>query len=137
MSYSYMCGGNVAPSRFVKFDSTQGVGGVVVQAGAGEAVIGISQPGVRQPPLAGLDDGYAGIQNVNQIIVFTVGDICWVEAGGNITQGNLLKSDSSGRAVATTADGDIYGAIAEESNTLGAGYLVKVRVLSAPSYRGA
>jgi len=126
MSRSFMCGGNVSPARFVKPDTSE-TGGVVLQCGAGERPIGISQPGTRNPPISGLDDGYAGIDNVNTIIVYTETDEAWLQSGGSFSFGALLKSDSSGRGVNAGSDADIYGAVALQSATA-ADQLVRVRV---------
>lgn len=118
MSRSFMPSGNITPSRFVKIDTSK-AGGYVLQAGAGDVVIGIAQPGTRQAPFPGLDDGYAGIADVNIIEVHTEQDHCWVEAGGTITNGDLLKSGSGGVAVTAASDGDYYGARALQSGTSG------------------
>ena len=125
MSRSFMCAGNIAPSRFVKADSSK-TGGFVLQAGAGEAVVGISQTGVRQPPISGLDDGYAGINNTNAIEVLTETDEGWLELGGTVSFGDLLKADASGKGVASSSDGENYGALSLESGT--SGKLIRVRV---------
>lgn len=134
MSRSYLCNGNVSPSRFIKLDTSK-TGGWVLQAGAGDVPIGVSQPGVRQPPLAGLDDGYAGVQGVNQIESLEAEDEGWLQAGAAVTLGDLLKPDSSGRGVTASSDGNVYGALALETATA-ADQLIRVRVL-APSFRGA
>lgn len=134
MSISMMPNGNIVPSRFVKPDATQ-IGGYCLQAGAGDRMIGVAEPGVRQPPISGLDDGYAGIQNSNPILVFTTNDECWLESGAAVTSGDLLKSDISGRGITASSDGDIYGAMALQTSTA-SGQLIRVRVM-APGYRGA
>lgn len=133
MSMSRMPSGNIAPSRFVKIDSTK-AGGYVAQAGAGDVVFGISEQGVRQPPITGLDDGYAGILDSNSIVVFTEKDECWIECGAAVTEGDLLKSDANGKGITAGSDGDYYGAQAEQTSTA-AGQLVRVVVKSG--YRGA
>lgn len=133
MSMSFMPNGNIAPSRFVKIDATQ-VGGYCLQAGSGDKVIGISEPGVRQPPISGLDDGFAGIQNSNAIEVLTTNDEGWLETGGTVTFGDLLKPDANGKGVTAGSDGDFFGAIALQSST-GAAQLIRVRVQLG--FRGA
>lgn len=133
MSISMMPNGNVAPSRFVKLDSTQ-LGGYCLQAGSGDKVIGVAEPGVRQPPIVGLDDGFAGIQNSNAIEIFTTNDECWVECGGAVNFGDLLKPDANGRAVTAGSDGDFFGAIALQQSTASQ-QLVRCRIQLG--FRGA
>ena len=127
MSISAMPNGNITPSRFVKFD-TSTVGGYVLQAGSNDKIIGVAEPGVRQPPISGLDDGFAGIQNSNSILIFTNNDECWVECGGAVTFGDYLESDTNGKAVTSSTDGHNYGAIALQTSTA-AGQLVRCRVV--------
>lgn len=133
MSMSFLASGNISPSRFVKQDTSNE--GYVSQAGAGERAIGVSQSGTRQPPISGLDDGYAATQNTAPLTVFTATDECDLEAGGAITNGDYLKSDSSGRGVTASSADDIYCAIALRAATT-AGQLVRVRV-TGPQYRSA
>lgn len=133
MSRSYMCSGSVAPSRFVKQDTASP--GFVNAAGAGEKPVGISQPGTRQPPLSGLDDGYAGVSGVNLIEVAEAEDECWLETGGAVTNGDYLKPSTNGVGITASSADEIYGAIALESATA-SGQLIRVRV-TAPTYRSA
>lgn len=134
MSRSYLCNGNVTPSRFVKLD-TSTAGGYVLQAGATDKPIGVSQSGTRQPPIEGLDDGYAGVQNVNTIEVLESEDEGYLEIGAAVTLGDYLKPSTGGVGITASSDADIYGAIALQSGTA-SGQLIRVRVL-APSYRAA
>jgi len=126
MSMSLLCNGNVSPSRLVKLDTTQ-VGGYVIQCVGSDRPIGVAQEGTRQAPLSGLDDGYVGIAGVNEIVVYTTNDVCWIEIGGAVTTGDYLKPNSSGQGVTSSSSGDQYGAIALESGTA-AGQYVKCRV---------
>lgn len=133
MSMSFMPSGNISPSRFVKLDTSK-VGGYCAQAGSGDKVIGVSEPGVRQPPISGLDDGFAGIADSNAIEVLTTNDEGWIECGAAVTFGDLLKPDSNGKGITAGTDGDFFGAIALQTSTA-AGQLVRVRVQIG--YRGA
>lgn len=133
MSISMMPNGSIAPSRFVKLDATQ-IGGYCLQAGANDKVIGVAEPGVRQPPISGLDDGFAGIQNSNAILIFTTNDECWVECGAAVSFGDYLEADTNGKAVTSSTDGHNYGAIALQTSTA-AGQLVRCRI--AIGMRGA
>lgn len=132
MSRSYMCSGSVSPSRFVKADTTK-TGGYVLQAtdgagSAGDLVVGISQSGTRSAPIPGLNDGFAGIADVNTIEVLTETDEGWVQSGAAFAFGARLKSNADGKAIAVSADGDNYGAVAMQSADA-ADKLVKVRVM--------
>lgn len=133
MSRSYLVSASVAPCRFVKLDSS--ASGYVLHAGAGEVAIGISQPGTRLPPIDGYEDGYAAVQNVEAITVYEAGDECWVEAGGAISHGDLLKPSTAGVAITASSDGNIYSAQALQPATA-SGELIRVKVLP-PSFRGA
>ena len=115
---------NVAPSRFVKLDATGD--GLVLQAGAGEKCYGVSQEGTRRTPYGALDDGYAAIAG-EDLEVFGAGSECRLEAGGTVAPGDRLKSDASGRGVATTTNLDEYGAVALQAGTVGK--LVRVEVV--------
>jgi hypothetical protein len=130
---SKLCNGNVAPSRFVKEDSST-TAGFVLAAGATDTPFGISQEGVMFPPMGGLDNGFAGIQNGPPISVYINGSECWLELGGTVSYGDFLKPSTNGVGVTASSDGDIYGAMAEESGV--SGNLIRVRVVS-PSFRGA
>jgi hypothetical protein len=126
MSMSFLANGNIYPSRFVKND-TSTTGGYIIMAGSGDRTIGVSQPGVRQPPISGLDDGYAGVQNVNQVEVATEKDETWLELGGTVTYGDYLKASTNGVGVTAGSDTDQYGAQALQSGK--SGDLIRVLVI--------
>ncbi len=134
MSSSYFASGNISPSRFVKLDTTYVDGGYVLQAGAGDKLIGVAQDATHAFPYLGLDDGYAAASLTNQLGVWTPNDECKLEAGAACTVGDLLKSDTNGKGIPTTADGDYYGARALQAATA-AGQLIRARV--ELGYRGA
>ena|SRR5579859_2244988 len=125
MSRSYIAGGNIAPSVFVTPDTTV-PGGQVVQAAATDKVVGISQPGTRQAPLPGLDDGYCAIATQG-LVVYDENDVCWLQIGGTVTVGDFLKPTTGGVGITTTTDGDFYGARALESGVSGDLINVEVR----------
>jgi len=134
---SYLCNGSVNPSRFVKGDPTQTGGGYVIQCVGSDRPIGISQPGVRQPPINLLDDGFAGVAGINEIEVIVPGEHiqeCWLESGAAVSAFDYLKPDGSGRGITAGSDGDQYGAIAQQAATA-VGQLIRVRLLIG--YRGA
>lgn len=129
MIFSKKANGNVAPSRFVKTDTSGD--NLVAQAGAGEQVFGISQADTRRTPYSTLDDGYCAIAG-EDLKVFSVGEVCLLELGGTVTPGNRLKSDANGKGVAVTANNDEYGAVAIVAGT--SGQLVMVQAAPESQY---
>ncbi len=120
---AFMANGDISVCRFVKQDTT--ADHKVLQAGAGEAVIGISQEGSSQAPIPEVSTQYAA-QAGQAIKVYGVGERCKLEIGsGGCTAGDKLKPDSNGKGVAITA-GDAYGAVA--LTTCAAGELAEVVV---------
>lgn len=101
-----VAGGNIPPSRIVKL-STAADNTVLVSAGATTVNIGVSQQGSRRPPGTGDDDGYAAIAGENIGIYGPGSGVALVEIGGTVTRGDALTSDSNGRAITTTTEGDV------------------------------
>jgi hypothetical protein len=124
MIFSMKANGNIAPSRFVKLDTS--ADNKVLQAGAGGIVFGVSQAGTRRTPYNGLDDGYAAIAG-EDLEVFGQSEVCLLELGGTVSPGDRLKSDADGKGVATTTNLDEYGAIARVAGTSGQLIPVEVR----------
>lgn len=124
---SFVAGGNILPARFVKLSAT----GKVTQAVAGENVYGVSQPGTRNAPLTGLDDGYAAIagENVKCFTAMDPEESPWLEVDAAYPVGTLLKPSTNGIGTATTTNLDIVGAIQLEASTA-ANQLVQVRVVA-------
>ena len=122
---SFMANGSIAPSRFCKLDTT--AEGKILQCGAGDKVIGISDRYTRRAPLDGWDDGFAAKAG-EMLHVFGEFDCdyCWLETGAAVTRDDLLKADTNGKGISTTTENDELGAIALESAG-GAGILIKVR----------
>jgi hypothetical protein len=75
-AHSRQANGNIAPSRFVKLDTS--ADGKVLQCGASATIMpyGISGPGTRNPPYSSLDDGYHAIAGENCLIYGTPGERC-------------------------------------------------------------
>lgn len=100
----YTAGAAVAARRLVKFDSDDRT---VIQGAAGaDLVIGVS------------DLGAAAGERVD--VIHT--DIATVEYGGNVTRGQLLMSDSVGRAITATAAAGVnvrYAGVAMVSGVSG------------------
>lgn len=123
-SYSKLPGGNIAPSRFVKLDTSNV--GKVLQCGAGENIFGISSPTTRRMALTGWDDGYAGVSGDGAMNIIGPGDDeALLELGGTVTHGDYLKSDADGKGVTGSTDKDRVGAIAMQGGT--SGQLIKVK----------
>lgn len=120
---TFVAGGNITPSRFVKLSTT--ADNTVLQAGAGERCIGVSQQGTRNPPYGALDDGFCAIAS-EELRVFQDGEICPLTVGAAVTRGDRLKSDANGKGI-TAAANDPHYAIALQSGG-GDGELIEVKV---------
>lgn len=131
-SYSYVANGNISPSRAVKYDTTAGVLDRVLQAGAGDKVIAVSQMGVRYAPWTPLDDGFAAIAGENVACYGPPDRNVVLELGGTVVQGDSLKSDTNGKGVTTTSTGDWVFAIAMEPGN--AGDLIRVELIDPAQY---
>jgi hypothetical protein len=131
MSQGCVASGNVSPSTIVYLDNTQPANQVAQASSAtSRPLYGVAQSGTHNTPLTiggqSLDDGYAAIAGGN-IAIFTTGDRCMVVAGGAFNPGDLLTSDSSGRAIATTTAGNfIIGTAIDQA--LAVNQLVEMRV---------
>ena len=123
---SFRANGSIAPSRFVKTD-TSAADGHVVQCGAGDKIVGISQEGTRRAPLDGWDDGFCAKAGEGlQVYTPYDCDYCWLETGAAVTRDDLLKADANGKGVTTTTENDEVGAVAMETAS-GSGILIKVK----------
>jgi len=123
-SFSKLPGGNIAPSRFVKLDTSNP--GYCLQCGAGEDIWGISSPTTRRMALSGWDDGYAGVLGDGAMNVIGPGDDeALLEIAATISAGTRLKSDADGKGVAATSDKDKTGAVALEDGVSGS--LIRVK----------
>lgn len=123
---AFMANGNIYPCRFVKLDTT--ADHKVLQSGAGDLSIGISQEGTNQAPIPEASTQYAAAAG-QALKVYGVGERCKLEIGsGGCTAGDLLKPDADGKGVAVTA-GNTYGAVA--LTTSAAGELAEVVVTPA------
>lgn len=89
---TFVAGGAIAPYRLVKFGSSDTT--LLQAAAATDALLGVS--------------GQIGAASGEVLDVTLVG-IGEVEAGDNITRGNQLTSDASGKAVAASAGNVVIG----------------------------
>ncbi len=126
---SFVAGGDVLPSRFVKLSAVAGATGKVLQAGATDNVYGVSGQGTRNAPYDGLDDGLHAKAGEN-CRVYTSADPAdepYVEVDGAYPQGTLLKPSTNGIGTSTVTNLDIAGAIMLEASTA-AGQLIKCSI---------
>lgn len=86
---TFVAGAAIQPGRLVKFDADDRT--VIQGAAAADAVFGVSD----STPISAAATG----ERVDVVI----GDIAPVVYGGTVTRGQLLMSDSTGRAIAATA----------------------------------
>jgi hypothetical protein len=86
----FTTGASVNPSRFVKFDSDDRT--VIQSAAAADLTIGVSDYNPNGTAAAATE----------RVDVFVDG-IVTVTYGGNVTRGQLVMSDSSGRAITAAA----------------------------------
>jgi hypothetical protein len=111
-----VAGGNIYPCRFCTLSTSYDM--TVVQCGANEDVIGVSQEGTNSPPLSDVTVSTYAAADGQNMRMFGEGDVCLIEAGDVITRGGRLKSDSVGRAVPIATTGTTrqkIGAIALQS----------------------
>lgn len=122
---SFVANGTIRPSRFVKFD-TSGPG-LVLEADAGEAVVGISGPGTRFAPWDELDDGNHAVAGENCRVYQDGEKRVMLELGGTVDEGDWLKSDADGKGVVSSADQEKVGARARMAGT--SGKIIEVDVM--------
>ncbi len=125
----FRAGGTIGPAVFVKLSTA--ADNTVLQAGAGDPIIGISQVGQRRVPgLAGSDPTIAAIAG-EFVEVFIIGDVAQLTAGAAFTRGDFLMSDANGDGITATTVLEV-GAVALQSAGA-AGVLVNVLILSRPA----
>ena len=103
---SFIAGGNIGPSLFVKIEA--GESNTVILCGAGDAAIGISQEGTREAPIPGVTPLAAA--EGESLLVYQLGEPCEIVAAAAIAAGDYLKPNASGQAVVAGA-GDAYSAV--------------------------
>lgn len=111
-------GGNINPARFVKLDPSNN--NTVLEADAGEVIIGISQEGTRVAPTPDASQ-YAAIAGEN-LQVFTPMQTCKLLLGAAVTTERRLKADADGKGTPVVGGPDSmenWGAIALETGANG------------------
>jgi hypothetical protein len=104
---NFFARGNIHTAAFVKEDTATNFG--VLEAGANDKVIGVSQDGTHDTPgLTGA--GVYAATNGQGIQVFQDGDECLITVGtGGVTAGDLVQAGSTGTAVTLSlATGNNY-----------------------------
>lgn len=118
---TFIAAAQTNPSIFVKQSGSYGA----TPAGAGNLVVGVSQPNTKTTLVS-----YAADTN-DPVAVFGESQECWLVYGGTVAAGANLKSDSSGRGV-TASTGDNVGAVALEAGAVGELHRVRVQIFIAP-----
>lgn len=125
-SYSRRPNGNVTFSSFVKLDPSNTA--LVLLAGSGDQVFGVSGPYSRRIALDAYDTTYIGIAGDPAILIYGPGDPGVVlQLGGAVAHGDYLKPDASGFGVKADTDHDPVGARALSSGV--SGDLIPVEVV--------
>jgi hypothetical protein len=122
-SFTRTAGGDIYPMRFVTIDLTVANSFRVVQATAGsgshgDPPYGISQRGQRRIDYVS-SDGKAAILGEDLQIYGPPDKDVLLMVNGTVTQGDMLKSDSTGMGVSTTTAADWIGAIAMANGVAG------------------
>jgi hypothetical protein len=100
---SFVPGAAVAAFRCVKHDTTDN--SVIQGAAATNALIGVSSS--------------LGAESTDDTVDVVLGGTAEVEYGGTVTRGDLLTSDSTGRAITTTTAGNRTIGVAMASGVVG------------------
>jgi len=105
MSLTYYAGGNIAPARFVCMPDSGGMTNDYTAIQASDptlpTLIGISPPYTRYAPGTPFDNGYSATAG-QDIMVNSAPENCEIECGAAVQSGDLLMTDSNGRAVTCT-----------------------------------
>lgn len=128
MSHSFISGGNIPPCRFVSQTAVTASNRVVTLSASGDLPIGISAKHTHLPPLLGLNDGYVAISGMSVGVHTTPDEEAWLELGGTVVPGDLIKPDTggAGKGVVASSDANNYGARALSGGV--SGQIVKVKL---------
>lgn len=111
---SKLAGGDISPSRIVVGDTTDDY--QVIQAtNATVRPVGVSGENTRFAPNSPWDDGFHA-QDGDEAKVYQNGQICLVKVGsGGIANEERVKSDGTGQAIGSVADGEFFVGIAQQT----------------------
>ena len=104
---NYIAGATLSPKRFVTLQTDADL--TVEESNAGDTPVGITGIGSRVAPIPELGSTVQHALVGEGCRVHGLGEECFLEAGGEITAGDLLKPDNDGKGVTATT-GDEYGA---------------------------
>ena len=126
----HIAGGDIYPSRFVKLSTAADY--TLLQAGANERVFGVATNATKDAPLSGASSLAAAA--TYPVATNPVGSIALVEVGsGGITRGDMVKSDSNGKAVTAASTGTTVQWIGGEAlESAAAGEFAKILVVNYP-----
>lgn len=117
---SSICGGDIAPSRFVKHSTAADF--TVLQADLNSNPVGISQAWAQNAPIPSASTLAGTTGDQIQVHYPSSGDdndsTVWLELGGTVTRGDRLMPDANGKGITATT-GKYYGAVAQESGVSG------------------
>lgn len=122
---SWVAGGTIAPSVFVRQTSTAFT---IVQATSGEALLGVMQEGQRNAPgITGSDSAIAAlVGDAGTFNIYNPGDRCRVKVIAAVNPGVALKASTGGLGIShTTGTANIGGFTLTAGN---AGDLVEILV---------
>lgn len=115
-----LSGGDIYPCRFVKRSAAADFN--FLQAGANDAIRGISQNGTNTAPIPDVTSDKAATSG-QQLRVHTEPETgVLLELGGTVVAGDRLKADTDGKGVSIATSGTTpqrYGAIANQGGDAG------------------
>jgi hypothetical protein len=122
---TYKAVGNISPASFVKPSGSE----QVVQCGAGDVSIGVSQPGTNSAPGTTGASPYAAVSG-QSVVVYHMSQIVEVTIGAVAIVPGFVKADANGFAIQAAAGNQAAAYSFEAGNP---GQLVRMMVLSPGS----
>jgi hypothetical protein len=115
---SWKAGGTIAPSVFVKRDSTAFQ---ILQADSGNALLGVMQEGQRDAPgTTGADSAVAALSGDKATFnIYQDGDRCRVKLAVAVTAGQAVKASLNGQGAPHTSGAANIGGFALTSGNIG------------------
>jgi len=121
-------GGNILPHRFVKADTSEDHQGL--QADANAEILGVAGEETKYAPLEDLVTTNYHAVDGDPVMLRGPGEEALVTAGAAVAAGTLVKSDSTGRAVAVATTGTTIQNIGGRTQqaAAAAGELIRISV---------
>lgn len=124
---SWIAGGNIFPSRFIKADAT--ADHTALQADANARIVGISHDSTNKPPIPDVTSQHVA-ESGQQFRSFGEGDQCLLELGGTVAAADLLKADADGKGVAIATTGTTIQNVGARAKVAGsAGHKIPVDIV--------